>query len=249
MAAVRTNPEDFRVLVGCETSGAVREAFLALGFDAFSCDTLPSDTPTNRHFQCDIRDVLDDEWDLLAVFHPPCTRLCNSGVRWLNSPPKNLNPAHYSERERAEFQAMNIFQRHRFMWRSLDDGAELFSALWNADIPNICVENPIMHKHAKARIENYEPASQTVQPWWFGDEAFKGTGLYLRGLPGLVPTDKLTPPAKDTPEHKLWSAIHRAPPGPDRWKIRSKTFPGIASAMAEQWGNHLLRGEVVRLAA
>lgn len=205
-----------RALIGCETSGVVRRAFLDRGYDAWSCDLLPSDDASNRHMQCDIRDVLDMGWDLLAVMHPPCTRLCNSGVRWLSTPPRGRS----------------LFD----MWAELDEGAALFSACWNAPIARVALENPVMHRHAKDRIQNYQPAAQHVQPWWFGDKAFKATGLYLRGLPPLTPTNKLTPPQKGTDEHKRWSAIHRASPGPDRWKLRSKTFPGIAAAMADQWG-------------
>lgn len=210
-----------RVLIGCETSGMVRRAFARRGFDAWSCDLLPSDDRSNKHMRCDIRDVLHEDWDLIAVFHPPCTRLCNSGVRWLHTPPPG--------RTKAE------------MWAELDEAAELFSAVWNADCPRVAVENPVMHKHAKARIRNFQPASQTVQPWWFGEEAFKATGLYLRGLPDLKPTLRLTPPRKaDEPErHRAWSFIHMATPGEDRWKLRSKTFPGIADAMADQWGKLL----------
>ena len=122
------------------------------------------------------------------------------------------------------------------MWNELEEGADLFSACWNAPIERICVENPVMHKHAKARIKNFRPAAQTVQPWWFGDPAFKATGLYLRNLPKLRPTKRLTPPPQHTEEHKAWSSIHRASPGPDRWKVRSRTFPGLAQAMADQWG-------------
>lgn len=205
-----------RVLIGCETSGEVRRAFAALGYDAWSCDILPSDDRSNKHITGDIRDILNDGWDLIAVFHPPCTRLCNSGVRWLHTPPPGRTLGE--------------------MWAELDEGAALFSAVWNADCPRVAVENPVMHKYAKERIRNYEPAAQHVQPWWFGEPAFKSTGLYLRGLPALVPTDKLTPPAKGTPEHKAWSFVHMATPGAERWKLRSKTFPGIARAMAEQWG-------------
>jgi hypothetical protein len=124
------------------------------------------------------------------------------------------------------------------MWTDLDQRADLFTACWNAPIPRVAVENPVMHKHAKQRIENFKPAAQHVQPHWFGDPAFKATGLYLRGLPKLTPTNRLTPPEKGTEEHKRWSAIHRAPPGETRWQIRSKTFPGIARAMAAQWGDH-----------
>lgn len=126
-----------RVLIGCETSGEVRRAFAAKGFDAWSCDILPADDRSNKHIQGDIRDILNDGWDLIAVFHPPCTRLCNSGVRWLNEPPTN-------------------------------------------------------------------------------------------------PPEDCTP---EEPERwREWSFIHMATPGPDRWKLRSKTFPEIAHAMAEQWG-------------
>lgn len=205
-----------RVLIGCEFSGVVRRAFAARGHDAWSCDLLPAADGSNRHLVGDVRDFLHDGWDLLAVFHPPCTRLCNSGVRWLNVPPpgKTLDQ----------------------MWADLDEGAALFSDLWNAPIERVCVENPVMHKHARERIRNYERPAQTVQPWWFGDPAFKATGLYLRGLPALTPTDRLTPPKPGTDEHKAWSAIHRAPPSADRWAFRSKTFAGIANAMADQWG-------------
>jgi hypothetical protein len=205
-----------KILIGCETSGEVRRAFSARGHEAWSCDLLPADDGSNMHLVGDIREFLGMGWDFLAVFHPPCTRLCNSGVRWLHQPPPG--------RTKAE------------MWAELDEGADLFSKVWNADIPRVCVENPVMHKYAKARIENFQPAAQTVQPWWFGDAAFKATGLYLRGLPELTPTMKLTPPKPGTATHKAWSFIHLAKRGPDRWKLRSKTFPGVAKAMASQWG-------------
>lgn len=205
-----------KVLIGCETSGVVRRAFLALGHDAWSCDLLPSDDRSNRHFQCDIREVLGMGWDLLAVMHPPCTRLCNSGVRWLSAPPKGKT----RDQMRAELEA----------------GAALFSACWNAPIPRKAVENPIMHGHAKALIVNYRKPAQIVQPHHFGDPFFKATGLYLDGLPLLVPTNPLTPPLPGTAAHKAWSRVHRMPPGPDRWKERSKSFPGMAAAMAMQWG-------------
>jgi len=206
-----------KVLVGCETSGVVRRAFAALGHEAWSCDLLPAVDGSNHHIRGDIRDQLNGDWDLLAVMHPPCTRLCNSGVRWLHEPPpgKTLDG----------------------MWSELEEGAALFSDCWNAPIERICVENPIMHRYARERIRNFRPAAQTVQPWWFGDRAFKGTSLYLRGLPPLTPTARLIPPKPGTEEHRQWSAIHRAPPGPDRWAFRSKTFPGLADAMASQWGD------------
>lgn len=210
-----------RVLVGCETSGRVRNAFLALGHDAWSCDLLPSVDGSNRHIVCDVRDLLGDGWDLLAVMHPPCTRLCNSGVRWLTKAP----PGRSLEE----------------MWADLDAGAALFSDCWNAPIARVAVENPVMHRHAKERIRNYQPPAQTVQPWWFGDPAFKATSFYLRGLPPLVATNRLTPPRTETEEHKRWSRVHRASPGPNRGQIRSVTYPGIADAMALQWGGYALQ--------
>ena len=210
------NPADVKVLIGCEHSGVVRRAFESLGFDAWSCDLLPDEHGSNRHITGDIRDQLGGNWDFLAVMHPPCTRLCNSGVRWLTSPPNGRTLAE--------------------MWAELEDGANLFSDCWNAPIPRVAIENPIMHRHAKERIRNYQPATQTVQPWWFGERAFKATGLYLRNLPALTPTDRLEPPARGTDEHKAWSFIHRASESVDRWKLRSKTFNGIAQAMANQWG-------------
>ncbi len=205
-----------RVLIGCEFSGVVRRAFAARGHDAWSCDLLPAADGSNRHLVGDVRDFLNDGWDLLAVFHPPCTRLCNSGVRWLSVPPPGKTEAQ--------------------MWAELDEGASLFSDLWNAPVERVCVENPVMHRYARERIRNYERPAQTVQPWWFGDPAFKATGLYLRGLPPLEPTNRLSPPRPGSPDHKAWSAVHRAPPSPDRWAFRSKTFPGLAAAMADQWG-------------
>jgi hypothetical protein len=209
-----------KILVGCETSGRVRRAFLDRGHDAWSCDLLPAEDRSNRHIVGDIRNHLNDGWDLLAVLHPPCTRLCNSGVRWLHVPP----PGRTKEE----------------MWAELDEGASLFSACWNAPIERIAVENPIMHRHAKERIANYQPPTQIVQPWWFGDPAFKATGLYLRNLPKLIPSNRLTPPASGTAEHKAWSQVHRASPGPDRWKDRSRTYQGLADAFADQWGGYAL---------
>jgi hypothetical protein len=224
---------DIRVLIGCETSGMMRNAFLARGFDAWSCDLLPADTPSNRHIQCDVRDLLHEGWDFLCVMHPPCTRLCNSGVRWLSEPPRNRQPDYPPD-----YETWTREERLQFMWAELARGADLFSECWNAPIPMRAVENPVMHKHAKAKIRNYAPPAQTVQPWWFGDCAFKATSFYLHDLPPLTATNKLTPPKRGTQDHKQWSAIHRASPGPDRWKLRSATFPGIAAAAADQWGTH-----------
>jgi hypothetical protein len=176
---------------------------------------LPADEPTNRHIQGDVRDHLADGWDLLIICNPPCTRLCNSGVRWLHE---------------------------RNLWAELDEAVALFAACWNAPVDRVALENPVMHKHARERMPADLPRPQIVQPWWFGDPAFKATGLYTRGLPSLVPTTKLTPPkkAEDEARWKEWSAIWFAPPGPDRWKFRSKTFAGMAEAWADQYGNYAL---------
>ncbi len=205
-----------KILIGCETSGTVRNAFIDNGHDAWSCDILPADDQTNRHIQDDIRNVLKMEaWDLLMVAHPPCTRLCNSGVRWLHKAPPGKTVQE--------------------MWEELDEGAALFSDLWNADIPRIAIENPIMHKHAKARIENFKPFAQSVQPYEFADSVeaednvSKRTCLWLKNLPLLQKTSDLT---RETARHD----IHLASPGPDRWKFRSKFHKGLAQAMAEQWG-------------
>jgi hypothetical protein len=206
-----------RVLVGCETSGVVRRAFAALGHDAWSCDLLPSEDGSNRHMVGDVRDFLGAGWDLLAVMHPPCTRLCKSGVRWLHVPP----PGRTLDE----------------MWADLDDAAALFSACWNAPIERICIENPQMHRYARERIVNYRRPAQYIQPWWFGVPVFKGTGLHLKNLPPIVPTARLIPPASGTAEHRAWSKIHRASPGPDRWRERSRTFEPIAAAFAQQWGD------------
>lgn len=228
-----------KILIGCETSGVVRRAFDALGHDVWSCDLLPSEDGSNRHIVGDIRDLLGDGWDLLAVMHPPCTRLCNSGVRWLNEPPKNP-PSDATPTEKSDWPTLSRDGRLQIMWRLLDEGAALFSDCWNAPIPRIAVENPVMHRHAKERIRNFEKATQTVQPWHFGERAFKATSFYLRGLPGLKSTNRLAPPKAGTDEHKRWSQVHRASPGPNRWRLRSKTYQGIADAMALQWGGYEL---------
>ncbi|WP_435167888.1 hypothetical protein [Falsirhodobacter sp. 1013] len=206
-----------RILIGCETSGTMRRAFAARGHEVWSCDLLPADDGSNHHIMGDVRDHLNDGWDMLVVAHPPCTRLCNTGVRWLSAPPRG--------------------RTLKEMWAELAEAADLFAACWRAPVPRIAVENPVMHKHAKALMPADLPRPQIVQPWWFGEPYFKATGFYLRGLPQRAPTNRLTPPrkAEDSVRHAAWSKIHRASPGPDRWKLRSATFPGVAAACAEQW--------------
>lgn len=208
-----------RVLIACEFSGTVRRAFTARGHDTWSCDLRPAEDGSNHHIRGDVLDILDDGWDMLIVAHPPCTRLCNSGVRWLTEPPPDKTLAQ--------------------MWAELDDGAALFSRLWNADVERIAIENPVMHKHAKERIEGYRPFAQSVQPWQFGHREFKRTCFWLKNLPPLRETDRLTPPAKGTDEHKQWSRVARMSASADRGMERSRFFDGIASAMADQWGGLL----------
>ncbi len=200
-----------RVLIACEFSGIVRRAFTERGYDAWSCDLLPAEDGSNRHIRCDVREILDDGWDLLIVAHPPCTRLCLSGVRWLHEAPRGRTIDE--------------------MWRELDEAASLFGDLWNAPIPRRCIENPVMHRHARERIRNYREPAQYIQPWQFGHGETKRTGLWLHNLPPLRPTrivDGRTP------------RVHRLPPSPERWKERSRTYPGVAAAMADQWGPLLM---------
>lgn len=197
-----------RILVACEYSGRVRDAFSRLGHDAMSCDLLPTDSP-GAHVQGDVLEILDQGWDLM-IAHPPCTRLANSGVRWLHE---------------------------RGLWMELEQACTFYEALRDAPIKHKAIENPIMHKYARERLGDVN--RHVVQPWWFGEKTFKATGFELIGLEPLEPTNKLNPPGKDTAEHKAWSWVHRCPPGPDRWKIRSTTPEGIAEAMAMQWGGDI----------
>ena len=200
------------VLIACEYSGIVRDAYIARGHNAMSCDLEPTEKP-GPHYQGDVFDIINDGWDMM-IAHPPCTRLANSGVRWLHKPPRGKSLEQ--------------------MWKELEEGAEFYKKLRDVNIPRKAIENPIMHKYARERIE--PRARQVVQPWWFGDKAFKATGFELYGLPMLEETNRLNPPLPGTEEHKAWSQCHRESPGPERWKNRSRTYQGIADAMAHQWG-------------
>lgn len=185
-----------RVLVACEYSGRVRDAFLARGHDAISCDLLPTEVP-GPHVQGDVSALLREPWDLV-IAHPPCTYLANSGVRWLHTDPSR--------------------------WERMREGAAFFMACLGANAPRVAVENPVMHGHAGIRKPDF-----TVQPWQFGDPAKKRTCFWTKGLSPLTPTSEMT--AKDAV-----AECHLARPGPDRWKLRSRTYPGIAQAIADQWG-------------
>ena len=195
-----------RVLVACEYSGRVRDAFIARGHDAMSCDLLPTDV-AGPHHQGDVFDLDLSEFDLM-VAHPPCTYLTNAGVTWLHRDPDR--------------------------WAKLDDGAAFFKRLLEAPIPRICVENPIMHKYAKERIGGVKQ-SQVVQPWMFGHMEQKATCLWLKGLPPLQPTDNVKAEMMALPDNQR-QRLHYLPPSADRWKLRSTTYQGIADAMAAQWG-------------
>lgn len=222
-----------KVLVACEYSGRVRDAFIAQGHDAMSCDLLPTDSP-GPHYQGNVFDLinwpcgkrldLDDGFGRsiawfadgsrgnslgfdLMIAHPPCTRLANSGVRWL---------------------------AERNLWYEMEKAAEFYLFLRNAPIPKRCIENPIMHKYARKLLGNVP--RQVVQPHWFGEKMFKATGYELHGLPDLKRTHWMNQPERGSDEHKAWSWVHRCPPSNDRWKIRSTTPLAIAHAMARQWG-------------
>ena len=180
-----------RVLVACEYSGTVRDAFAAQGHYALSCDLLPTDKPGN-HYQGDIFNVIDDGWDLM-IAHPPCTHLAVSGARW------------FKEKQAEQAAALDFVRR-----------------LLDAEIPRIALENPVSVISTKVRKPD-----QIIQPWQFGHGETKATCLWLKNLPALEPS-KIVPGREPR--------IHRLPPSADRWKIRSKTYEGIAVAMASQWG-------------
>jgi site-specific DNA-cytosine methylase len=180
-----------KVLVACEFSGTVRNAFAAKGHDAWSCDLLPSETPGN-HIQGDVREILNNGWDLM-VAHPPCTHLAVSGARWFK----------HKLREQAE-------------------ALDFVRLLLAAPIQRIALENPVSVISSKIRKPD-----QVIQPWMFGHGETKATCLWMKNLPLLEPTYIV-----EGREQRIW----KLPPSADRWMERSRTFPGIAAAMAYQWG-------------
>lgn len=192
-----------RILVACEKSGRVRDALLAAGHDAMSCDLEPTEAP-GPHYQGDVRDVLHEQWDGL-VAHPVCRYLSNSGVRWLHERPER--------------------------WAAMVEGAEFFALFLNAaHIPRRAVENPIMHKYAAALIGRR--ADQFVQPHWFGDPFKKATGLHLEGLPKLTRTHY---PGDYPPGTVFKQECWLMGPSAERESLRSRTYLGIANAIATQW--------------
>ena len=193
--------------MACEYSGAVRDAFRARGHDAMSCDLLPTDVD-GPHYQGDVFDVIGDGWDLM-IAHPPCTYLSSSGLHWNG---------------RVDGRAAKT-----------EDALAFVRALLDAPIPRIAVENPVGCIGTRIR-----KADQTIQPHQFGDDASKATCLWLKGLPLLTPTAHV--PGREVNGRLRWanqtdSGQNRLAPSADRWKLRSATFPGIAAAMADQWGN------------
>jgi hypothetical protein len=180
-----------RVLIACEFSGIVRDAFIRKGHDAWSCDLLPTESP-GPHIKGNVLDVLGDGWDMM-IAHPPCTHLAVSGARW------------FKGKQREQYAAL-----------------EFVKELLNAPIPRICLENPVSIISTRIRKPD-----QIIQPWMFGHGETKATCLWLNGLPKLLPTNIV--------EGRV-GRVHHEPPGPDRWKNRSRTFTGIAEAMAHQWG-------------
>ena len=188
-----------RVLIACEYSGTVREAFRKRGFDAWSCDLLPTETP-GRHIQGDVLKAVNDGWDLM-VAHPPCTHLAVSGAR------------HFPEKISDGRQ---------------QDAIDFFMAMVNAPARHIAVENPVC-----IMSSIYRRPDQIIQPWQFGHGETKATCLWLKNLPKLKPTRIV-----DGREQRIWKMA----PGPDRAKERSRTYQGIADAMAEQWGDAVLMG-------
>lgn len=194
-----------RILIGCESSGTVRDAFARLGHDAWSCDLLPSEMPGNHH-QGSLLDILGDGWDML-IAHPPCTYLCSSGMHWTT---RGLRSAQLTK-----------------------DALAFVRLLMDAPIARIAIENPVGCISTCIR-----PADQYIQPYEFGHDASKRTGLWLKGLPKLVATDHVAP--RIVNGKKRWgnqtdSGQNKLPPSANRWKERSRTFPGIARAFATQW--------------
>ncbi len=202
-----------RVLIACEYSGTVRRAFRSLGHEAYSCDVLRAEDESEYHYQVDVRQILSmPRWDL-AICHPPCTYILNSGCKWLYKDGKRFladgteNP------------------RDPVRWQKMVEGAEFFKRLMDSDIDRIALENPIMVGHALSIVgRDYD---QLIQPWQFGHGETKATCLWLKNLPPLVPTNIVAGREQ---------RIHKMSPGKNRGHERSRTYPGIAQAMAEQWG-------------
>ena len=191
-----------KVLIGCEFSGIVREAFTKKGHDVWSCDLLPTEIASKKHIQGDILEIINDEWDLI-IAHPPCTHLSVSGAsRWAEKVADGRQPA----------------------------AIKFVETIWDAkNCEKLCIENPVGALTKRSKL----PKPQYVQPFQFGHPEQKKTGLWLRGLDPLIPTKFID--VSGLPKNKV-QRLHYLPPSPDRWKLRSTTYQGIADAMASQWG-------------
>lgn len=200
MIYLRSEVKDIKVAVICEFSGIVRDAFIRHGHDAISFDLLESESNFGEHVQVDVEELGHSYFKKfdLAICHPPCTYLTNSGVRWLHTQPGR--------------------------WEKMNEAIEFFKFCLNLPISKIVVENPIQHKYAREGIG--QKYAQIIQPWMFGHGETKATCLWLKNLPKLEPTNIVDGRVQ---------RIHNMAPGPDRWRERSRTFTGIAEAMAEQW--------------
>ena len=199
-----------KVLVACEYSGIVREAFALKGHDAWSCDLLSTDQPSDKHIQGDVLEIINNDWNLI-IAHPPCTHLSVSGAaRWAEKVADGRQQA----------------------------AIKFVEDIWNANCPFIAIENPVGALSSRSKLGK---ATQYIQPYEFGHAEQKKTGLWLKGLPKLIPTDVID--VSNLPDNQR-QRLHYLPPSKDRWKIRSTTFQGIADAMADQWGN--LRQEALQ---
>ena len=221
-----------KVLVACEYSGTVRDAFTRRGWDAWSCDLRPSDTPGN-HIQGDVLPLLKWEWDLM-IAHPTCTYMVNSGAKHLY---EEWTPA---ERVAAAKEGRSLFghspRRNEERWNNMRKATEFFNQFLNTNIPHVAIENPVMVGHASDLVGG--KATQFVQPYEFGVMESKKTGLRLINLPPLVSTHNVEIEMRKLPK-KVWNKCHYMSPGPDREKERSRTSQGIAQAMADQWGPYV----------
>ena len=195
-----------RILIACEHSGTVRDAFLKKGHDAWSCDLLPTDVP-GPHIQGDVLEILNDGWDMM-IAHPECTYLANSGVQWLNKDPSR--------------------------WSKMVKAGEFFKTLQTADIEKKVIENPIMHGYGK-EAAGCGQQTQLIQPYHFGTPESKATCLWVEGLDKLEHTNNVKHIYDKLPKREQQKMFY-LPPSPDRWKLRSKTYQCFADAFAEQWG-------------
>lgn len=192
-----------KILIACEFSGIVREAFKAKGHDAWSCDLLPTEIP-GQHMQGDVLAIINDGWDLM-IAHPPCTYLAVSGLHWNARVPGRS--------------------------QKTEEALLFIRTLMDAPINKIAIENPVSCISTRIRKPD-----QVVQPWYFGENASKKTCLWLKNLPLLKPTNRLDGDEKTRRGNQTPSGQNKLGPSPDRWKERSRTYSGIANAMAEQWG-------------